>query len=253
MPNHFHLMLETPRGNLSRAMRHLGASFTQKLNAQRGWDGPVFRGRFRNRLVEDDAYWRHLLAYIHHNPVRAGLAPHVDATDFSSHAAYAGLGDTPAWLTTEDLLALFGGRAAYRDYLWAYMAGRAVAPPGFEVDELWTPRVSDELAAKGAPPVAPMSRDEALACFVRVTGADPATLREGRRGRRGNPARQLAAWWLARAADLKHAEIARELDASIPLISRWMRTLGTSRSDEMEAWVRALEDVLHPPPPGLKG
>src|SRR5688572_1964032 len=54
MPNHFHLLLETPRGNLSRAMKHLEGVYSQRLNATYEWDGPLFRGRFRNEVVEDE-------------------------------------------------------------------------------------------------------------------------------------------------------------------------------------------------------
>ena len=73
MPNHFHLMLESTRGNLSRAMQYLSGEFVRRANARRSWDGPIFKGRFRNRVVETDAYWRDLLCYLHLNPIRAHL------------------------------------------------------------------------------------------------------------------------------------------------------------------------------------
>ena len=44
MPNHYHLMLESVRGDLPRAMRHLGGEFTRCLNRRHRWDGPLFRG-----------------------------------------------------------------------------------------------------------------------------------------------------------------------------------------------------------------
>ncbi|MFZ5478102.1 MAG: transposase [Myxococcota bacterium] len=248
MPNHFHLLLETPRGNLSRAMRHLGARFTQRLNAKHGWDGPVFRGRFHNRVVEKDDYWTHLLLYVHANPVRGGLATRIDDTDWSSHAAYAGLASTPEWLTTEDLLAAHGGRDAYRQHVWEYTVGRRPDPAGFEEGALWSSPVSVDLEAVWATPAPPMTPEVALAVLERVTGASSASLREGKRGRGGNPARQLAAWWLAYAAGLPHREVARHLRTSVALVSRWMKVRGESRSPQFDGWVRALEDELHPPP-----
>ena len=72
MPNHYHLLVCTPAGNLSRAMRHLNGVYTQRLNRLHDWDGPVFRGRFKSQLVTEEAYRRELVAYIHLNPVRAG-------------------------------------------------------------------------------------------------------------------------------------------------------------------------------------
>ena len=102
MPNHYHLLLESQTGKLSRAMRHLGGEFTRRLNQRRQWDGPLFRGRFHSRLVDTAPYWNHLLLYVHLNPVRAGLTG-ADA-GWTSHRAYTGAEPCPAWLTTEAFL-----------------------------------------------------------------------------------------------------------------------------------------------------
>ncbi len=60
MPNHDHLRVLAPRANLGRAMQHLGSAFTTGLHRlHRGGEGPVFRGRFLTRLVEDEARWTH--------------------------------------------------------------------------------------------------------------------------------------------------------------------------------------------------
>lgn len=46
MPNHYHLLIQTPEGNLSRAMRHINGVYTQRFNRKRGHDGQIFRGRY---------------------------------------------------------------------------------------------------------------------------------------------------------------------------------------------------------------
>src|SRR5882724_5058083 len=51
MENHYHLLMETPLPNLSRAMRHLDGIFTQRLNRKVERDGALFRGRFKSILV----------------------------------------------------------------------------------------------------------------------------------------------------------------------------------------------------------
>lgn len=56
MPNHYHLLLETLLGNLSRAMRHINGVYTQRFNRQCRKDSHLFRGRYKAILVEDDAY-----------------------------------------------------------------------------------------------------------------------------------------------------------------------------------------------------
>ena len=56
MPNHYHLLARTPRGNLSRAMRHLDGVYTQKVNRRHKVDGSLFRGRYKSILVDADSY-----------------------------------------------------------------------------------------------------------------------------------------------------------------------------------------------------
>ena len=51
MDNHYHLLLQTSRGGLSRAMRHLDGIYTQRFNRRHGRDGPLFRGRYRAILI----------------------------------------------------------------------------------------------------------------------------------------------------------------------------------------------------------
>src|SRR5688500_8335144 len=57
MSNHYHLLLESPLPNLSRAMRHIDGVYTQRLNRSRRRDGPLFRGRFKSILVEKESYF----------------------------------------------------------------------------------------------------------------------------------------------------------------------------------------------------
>ena len=50
MSNHYHLLIHTPRGNLSRCMRHINGIYTQRFNRVHGLDGQLFRGRFKSIL-----------------------------------------------------------------------------------------------------------------------------------------------------------------------------------------------------------
>lgn len=107
MPNHYHLLIETPLGNLSRSMRHINGVYTQRHNKKWKRDGHIFRGRYKAILVEDDAYLVELLRYIHLNPVKARLALRPQDYSWSSHRYY--LGDKEIkWLTTDFLLSYFG-------------------------------------------------------------------------------------------------------------------------------------------------
>jgi REP element-mobilizing transposase RayT len=73
MPNHYHLLVRSIRGNLSAAIQHLAGRFTREMNRQQGWDGPIFRGRFRSQFIEEESHLRQVVPYLHLNPVRAGL------------------------------------------------------------------------------------------------------------------------------------------------------------------------------------
>lgn len=109
MPNHYHLLIETPAGNLSRAMRHLNHVYTQRFNRMTGRDGHLFRGRYKSILVEDDAYLVELLRYIHLNPVKSALAKRPEQHPWTSHHYYMGR-SSPDFLTTDRLLGYFGKR-----------------------------------------------------------------------------------------------------------------------------------------------
>jgi REP element-mobilizing transposase RayT len=73
MTNHFHLLLETPDANLSKAMRQFNSVYTQAFNRRHGRVGHVLQGRFKSIVVDRDAYLLELCRYIVLNPVRAGM------------------------------------------------------------------------------------------------------------------------------------------------------------------------------------
>ena len=117
MPNHYHLLVGTPRANLSRAMGWLQTTYTARFNARHRRHGHLFQGRFKAQLIDADEYARWLVEYIHLNPVRPrqrGQSIPPDRTEqlrrfpWSSHGDYAGSRHRPAdWLCL-DWLAYWG-------------------------------------------------------------------------------------------------------------------------------------------------
>ncbi len=73
MGNHYHLLIETPRANLDRIMRHINGIYTQRYNRLRRTDGPLFRGRYKAIIVDTDDYLLPLSRYIHRNPIVAAV------------------------------------------------------------------------------------------------------------------------------------------------------------------------------------
>jgi REP element-mobilizing transposase RayT len=73
MGNHYHLLLKTPRANLSKGMQWLGLTYTRRFNLRHCRSGHLFQGRFKSLVVENDAYLMQLSCYIHRNPIKAGI------------------------------------------------------------------------------------------------------------------------------------------------------------------------------------
>jgi REP element-mobilizing transposase RayT len=142
MPNHYHLVLGTPRANLSRAMGWLQTTYTARFNARHRRRGHLFQGRYKAQLVEADEYARWLVEYVHLNPVRprqkgAALAPERAAElaqyRWRCHRDYSGrAGKPPGWLCL-DWLGYWGRsrRAAQGEYRKAIQRafGEAVRNP----------------------------------------------------------------------------------------------------------------------------
>lgn len=114
LSNHYHLLIQTPAGNLSRFMRHLNGVYTQRYNRAHDSDGQLFRGRYKAILVEEDRYLLELVRYIHRNPLKAGIVEDIDQYAWSSHHDY--LTDTieASWLHKDFILAMLSEAARHR-------------------------------------------------------------------------------------------------------------------------------------------
>lgn len=111
MGNHYHLLIETPEGNLSAGMRQLNGVYTQAYNRAHHKDGHIFKGRFKAILVEKESHLRELCRYIVLNPVRAAMAERPEQYAWSSYLPTIGKAAVPAFLTTEWLLGNFSATA----------------------------------------------------------------------------------------------------------------------------------------------
>ena len=71
MRNHYHLLVQTPHANLSRAMQWLNVSYGVWFNRRRERVGPVFQGRYKAVPVDGEGSWAlQASVYLHLNPVR---------------------------------------------------------------------------------------------------------------------------------------------------------------------------------------
>ena len=125
MDNHYHLLIETPKDNLSLGMRQLNGVYTQRFNIIHGSGGRVFQGRFKAILVERDGFLLELCRYLVLNPLRLKAVKNINRYRWSSYRATAGEIQAPAWLNTDWVLSHFGrsSSVAQRKYAEFIAAG----------------------------------------------------------------------------------------------------------------------------------
>jgi len=88
MENHYHLLIRTPKSNLTKAMHYLNASYTNWFKSKHEIVGPIFQGRYKSILVEDESYLLTLSSYIHLNPLRAGMVEYLKDYKYNSYNEY---------------------------------------------------------------------------------------------------------------------------------------------------------------------
>ena len=125
MGNHYHLLIETLDGNLSKGMRELNGVCTQGFNQRYRRVGHLFQGRYKAILVEKDNHLLSLCRYVVLNPVRVGLIERPEQWKWSSYRATIGLVKRVSFLTIDWILSQFDGkkRVAMEKYKRFVMEG----------------------------------------------------------------------------------------------------------------------------------
>jgi REP element-mobilizing transposase RayT len=121
MPNHFHFLIRIKNlplieedeltKRISQQFRFLFMSYSKGINKERGRTGSLFQKNFKRKLVDNESYFTSLIAYIHLNPVKAGLAFKFPNWEYSSYNALLSLNETQ--LARHEVLDWFGGRAGF--------------------------------------------------------------------------------------------------------------------------------------------
>jgi len=144
MPNHYHLLLQTPHANASRALHWLNTGYSVWFNRHHGRTGALFQARYKSVLIEGEGDWAFSCSvYVHLNPVRiqalgldkqgqalenAGVVPEeseklirmrleqLRGFVWSSYRAYTGVAEAPGWLMCGTLLARTGSKEPHDVY-----------------------------------------------------------------------------------------------------------------------------------------
>ena len=126
MDNHYHLLIQTPDGNLSKGMRQLNGVYTQASNRRHRRVGHLFQGRFKAILVDSDVYLLELSRYVVLNPVRAGMVKKPADWPWSSYRASVGLAPAAPWLAVDGLLVQFAKRRSLAQQRYAQFVAEGV-------------------------------------------------------------------------------------------------------------------------------
>jgi len=110
MTNHYHLLIETPDGNLSIGMRQVNSVYTQLFNKRHGRAGHLFQGRYKAILIQKDSHLLEVCRYVVLNPVRARMAEKPEEYRWSSYLATAGKAQPHPCLTSDWVLSQFSGK-----------------------------------------------------------------------------------------------------------------------------------------------
>jgi len=132
MTNHYHLIVETPKKNLSRIMHFINGSYTTYLNIKRKRTGHLFQGRYKAILVDKDSYLLELSRYLHLNPVRANMSRKPEEYLHSSYRSYVS-GAPESIVSPGTILGMSSAKRIeaarrYRDFVESAMGEELVNP-----------------------------------------------------------------------------------------------------------------------------
>ena len=134
MSNHYHLLAETPLGNLAEFMRHFNITYTSHFNRRHKRVGHLFQGRYKSVLIDKESYLSAVSKYIHLNPVKVrGLQSkpadeklrYLFAYQWSSLPGFANKKKRDKWVEYGVVLQEYGGDNALgrKEYLQQLEAG----------------------------------------------------------------------------------------------------------------------------------
>jgi len=247
MSNHYHLALRTAEVPLWRSMASIQGLTTKGFNRRRRVYGPLWQGRYKARIVEDERYLHQLLAYIHLNPVSAGLVEDPSEYRWSGHREIIG-GDGRGLVAVDEVLMMFGDnrRAARRSYLKSLNATGASAWVGEEPSKLpWWRELQDEpvspreggvyvdyLGRSTAPERPRLAVDKFLDRACGALGVAVDELASRGREPRLRELRELVVVLGVEKYGQRVREIAGRLEKNPGSVSRWVTTAAERRSSD---------------------
>ncbi len=96
MDNHYHLLLETQRENLSYFMRQINGNYAIYFNRKQERSGPLWKGRYKSWYIMHEEYLKYTIKYIEYDPIKADLAFFPTDYPYTLSAAILGTESVPS-------------------------------------------------------------------------------------------------------------------------------------------------------------
>jgi REP element-mobilizing transposase RayT len=275
MPNHYHLIVETPEANLVVGMKWLQGTYAKRHNARhRDW-GHVFQGRYKSILIDpaEGDYFRIACDYVHLNPARAFLAGTGDSSPLTAYVWSSSrylsrpVEETPEWLNLGRISLAFAQqpdsaevRGLYLSYLESRSGGSADEQEYSELRSGWclgSPEYKKAIQARAGEHFSRIERDsvvgevrrmhdEQTAEAVLIRAADKAGLNLAEKDclRKNDERKVMIAWVLATRTAVRQEWIAERLGmGSRANVSRAIHQMERSKEESAVKWKESAGDM----------
>lgn len=222
MGNHYHLLIETPLGNITGVMHYLNSTYTGYFNRKYKRVGHLFQGRYKGFVIEKERYLLSVSRYIQLNPVRAKMVKRPEDYRWSSYSEYIGRGKKNGWLGCDWILGQYSKEEAKAKKLYKGFVeeGLGLKENPFEALKagliLGSESFIDEIKKKirlkkhrEIPEIRRLTRiikyEDVIAAVAERLGKSEQKIREV--GTRNNAARKICLYLLRRLTDISNEEI----------------------------------------------
>jgi len=219
MDNHYHLFIKTTQPNLSQGIHYLNSSYANWFRNKHQIIGPIFQGRFKSILVDADNYALILSAYIHLNPLRAGIVRQLEDYPWSSYLDYLNLRkpniSDPSFILKSIDNNTFNSIKSYREYVIEYQGMKDPIKKSYHHialgSETFIERVKEKIKHKGQrreiPSTRSISKYDVETIITKMTQVLNIKSRMIFDKKRGNPNRSLAIYLIKRFTPLSLSKI----------------------------------------------
>lgn len=261
MGNHYHLLIETPKGNITKVMHYLNTTYTGYFNKKYRRVGHLFQGRYKGFLIEKERYLLSVSRYVHLNPVRARVIQRPEEYKWSSYREYIGKAEKKGWLTCDWILGQYSREEvkARRLYKTFTDEGLTLKENPFSAlkaglilgNEDFMEKIRKKIKIEKHREI-PESRrltkgikyEDVLAAVARILKVSEQGIKEA--GKRDNIARKISLYLLRGLTDKSNEEIARYFGIGYTAVSQAVSRLKKEMAEDgkLKKTVEGLEKEL---------